>query len=200
MVSSQRFVVSLVSLSLVAALGCASESSDGMDADMDAGTDAMVSRPDTAPPPRMDAGPPLPRYPGLPIGCWIPRNSFCNPANNQGCAAGEACDVAGDAMGRPIIQCFPPPADQGLGEACNNDTGPFCEGGLRCMSGQCMDTCCDRSECAAGERCVPLDPGLGSLGVCAEDDGGGGTCARPGAFCGTNADCCSNICHIGHCH
>lgn len=25
-------------------------------------------------------------------------------------------------------------------------------------------------------------------------------CARPGAFCRTNADCCSNDCHVGHCH
>ncbi len=166
--------------------------------EMDAGATDMA-RPDTGPPPPpVDMGPPAPRFEGLPFECWLPRNSFCNPANNDGCAPDEACDIAVDEQGQPIVMCFPPPAEQQLGEVCDNSAGPFCAGGLRCMGGECRDTCCEHSECSGGERCVPLDPLLGTLGICADD--AGPTCAPPGGRCSRPSDCCSNVCHIDHCH
>lgn len=187
-------------LLIFAALGCTNSRSgaSGSDASVpDAQPDAAVSTPDASPP--RDAQAPPPRYASLSISCWVPPNSFCNPADNSGCAADEACDVATDENGQPIVTCFPPPAEQGLGQPCSNDRGPFCAGGLRCMDGQCMDTCCENSECAAPLRCVPLDSRLGSLGVCS-DAPPMPACARPGAFCAQSSDCCSNDCHIGHCH
>jgi len=173
----------------------------------DPAADAGPSAPDTGPivtapdagATRPDAGPPLPRFDGLPTSCWLPPNSSCNPANNDGCAADEACDVAAEPpTGRPIVMCFPPPAEQELGESCANDTGPYCRGGLRCMDGACMDTCCTDAECSGDERCVPLDATLGTLGVCDDDEAP--TCEGPGGFCAGNGDCCSGICHSGHCH
>lgn len=185
-------------------IGCATEDGESLDTRMtDAGGSAPPP-PDAGPQPdddpRPDAGPLPPRFSGLPLGCWVPRNSFCNPANNDGCEPDEACDLSEEPSGRPIIMCFPPPATEPLGAACNNSTGPFCQGGLRCMSGRCMDTCCSDAECTApGERCVAMfEPHIGTLGVCDEDDGS--TCSPPGGPCRRPSDCCSNICHIDHCH
>ncbi|MEM1416655.1 MAG: hypothetical protein AAGH15_17215 [Myxococcota bacterium] len=192
-------------LALLITAGCgedavAGDPGDAGNTEIDAGsgmpdagmpsTDSGVVRP--------DAGEPLPRYEGLPFSCWILRNSFCNPANNAGCAADEACDIAIDEEGRPIVACFPPPADQQLGEACDNSAGPWCAGGLRCSGGVCMDACCEDSECPAPQRCVALDPSLGTFGVCAESSGP--MCFPPGSTCRQASDCCSNICHIDHCH
>jgi len=188
---------------IVVALGACSTDDGAVDRDAAATMDAAAidtgsPRPDGGPVSR-DAGPPPPRFEGLPVSCWLPPNSVCNPANNDGCAADEACDVALDAEGRPIVTCFPPPATQELGETCNNEGGPFCVGGLRCMDGECMDTCCTDAECAApGERCIALEPDLGSLGVC--DDASTPSCQPPGAFCRSSSDCCSSDCHVGHCH
>lgn len=171
-------------------------------APLDAGSDAgMVPppRPDAGPIVRPDHGPPLERFRGLPVSCWLPPGSECNPANNDGCAADEACDLAVDELNRPIVVCFPPPATELLGAFCNNRNGPFCAGGLRCMDGVCLDTCCTDSECTVdGERCVALEPDLGTLGVCRVDDGP--PCGGPGASCREAGDCCSRDCHIGHCH
>ncbi|MGF1465103.1 MAG: hypothetical protein ACFCGT_03130 [Sandaracinaceae bacterium] len=154
---------------------------------------------DAGAPVERDSGPPLPRFEGLPIDCWLPRNSFCNPANNDGCRDDEACDLTVDPDGQPLIMCFPPPATEALGDTCDNQRGPFCAGGLRCMERRCMDTCCADAECTvAGERCVPLDPRYGALGVCRVDDAP--DCGRPGDPCRQASDCCSRDCHIDHCH
>ncbi|MEM6959111.1 MAG: hypothetical protein AAF411_17995 [Myxococcota bacterium] len=175
---------------------CAGGAPDSGLGPMDTGT--VTPPPVTPPPPPPET---LPRYEGLSLDCWLPPNSYCNPANNEGCAAGEACDVASDERGRAIVACFPPPAEQQLGEACNNESGPFCAGGLRCMVDRCMDTCCTDSECAVGERCAPLDASLGSLGVCSSAPvTPPPTCSPPGGFCAGNGDCCSNDCHFDHCH
>ena len=174
-----------------------------MDAEVADVADAAPARADAGPPPtptpapRLDAGPP-PRYAGLPASCWLPPNSFCNPANNEGCEPGEACDLAVEPSGRPIIACFPPPAEQALGDPCNNEAGPFCQGGLRCVDRRCMDTCCSDAECGDLERCVPLEPDLGTLGVCR--DGAAPACQPPGGFCRQASDCCSRDCHFDHCH
>lgn len=188
----------LVVLLLMA--GC--ESAPGPDEmTVDAGPampDAGARR-DAGAPIRRDAGPPLPRFSRLPASCWLPPNTLCNPANNDGCEADEACDLALEPDGRPIIACFPPPVEQELGDRCNNERGPFCRGGLRCSDGMCMDTCCDDSECTLeGERCIPMNPDLGSLGVCREFTPM--ACQPPGGPCGGATDCCSNDCHLGHCH
>ena len=189
---------SLFSLSLAFVVFGCQEPGGAPDAGTDAGAVAPPMR-DAGPPTRPDNGPPLPRFDGLPVSCWLPPGSTCNPANNDGCAADEACDLAVDPAGRPIITCFPPPATAALGTACNNQTGPFCQGGLRCMDRVCMDTCCTDRECTVeGERCVPLEPQLGTLGVCRTDDGP--DCALPGEPCSQASDCCSFDCHVDHCH
>jgi hypothetical protein len=151
--------------------------------------------------PRRDAStpPPLPRFPGLPTSCWLPPGSDCNPATNEGCGADEACDIARDESDRIVVVCFPPPATEDVGARCDNSAGPHCRGGLRCMEGFCRDTCCDDRECTApGERCVPLDPRAGTLGVCSAETGP--SCGGPGAFCRGAEDCCSRDCHFDHCH
>lgn len=189
----------LLLLALTAmAVGCETTGDPApSDAESDAGPADAGRLIDAGRPVQRDAGPPPPRYVGLPVSCWFPPNSFCNPANNEGCDAGEACDLGSD-NGQPIVACFPPPADRGLGQACDNDTGPFCQGGLRCMGGECMDTCCTDDECPDTERCVPLDQTLGSLGVC--QSGERPVCEGPGGFCRDAPDCCSGVCHVGHCH
>jgi hypothetical protein len=199
--TNRRVLLASIALTtLVVAGGCESdgEPSAGTDAGFPT-DDAGAARPDAGPPARTDAGPPLPRYAGLPVSCWLPPNSLCNPANNEGCPDDEACDLGTEPGGRHIIACFPPPAAQQLGEACDNEAGPFCRGGLRCMDGECMDTCCGDDECTvAGERCVPLAPDLGTLGVCR--DSAAPMCQPPGGSCRSASDCCSRDCHIDHCH
>lgn len=203
---TSRLVLGVISAlaSASIAVGCGSSvepEGDEMDSGAMAAPDGGAQPgpgPGPAPGPGPGPGSTLPRYPGLSLDCWFPPNSFCNPANNEGCAPDEACDIGSEPDGRPVVACFPPPADARLGEACNNQTGPFCRGGTTCMDGVCMDICCSDTECPAPERCVPLDASLGTLGVCRVS--AGPSCQPPGAFCQQTADCCSQICHLGHCH
>jgi len=135
---------------------------------------------------------PGPWQPDVPPASCFSGDASCDPLG-AGCdlEAGEACDFADGALA-----CFPAPNTQALGDPCGNDVG-FCEHGLHCFGGACVALCCDDTTCTVpGDVCDPFDPDLGTFGICREE----GACNPGGAFCSGNADCCSNDCHIDHCH
>ncbi len=154
--------------------------------------------PDTSPnPPAED----LPR--ALPISCWRPPGSLCDPRDGEGCnvGAGETCDIAQTVEGDLNLICLPGPNPQGLDESCNPSSGPFCSAGLNCVEpGVCKQFCCSDSDCSGGLSCRAFSAQVGSLGVCEDGGDAPDQCAPPGGFCRTNPDCCSNNCHNGHCH
>jgi len=61
------------------------------------------------------------------------------------CGTGEACDIEETST---LFECFPPPNDAGLGAACDNSVGPYCQHGLACTTNGCAAYCCDASDCA----------------------------------------------------
>ena len=75
----------------------------------------------------------------------------CDPTNPNACAPLEACDINGST---DMFQCFEPPNDAQLGDACNNATGPFCSHGLACHQNKCVTYCCDDSACSGGTHCT----------------------------------------------
>lgn len=81
--------------------------------------------------------------------CYAGQGS-CEPTNPDACGVNETCDIDGSSG---TFQCFPPPNDAHLGDACNNSQGPFCAQGLACDNGTCKTYCCDDSQCAAGTTC-----------------------------------------------
>lgn len=131
----------------------------------------------------------------LPPGCWN-GPATCDPRTNAGCGPDEACDAGLDENGTPAVACFPPPNTQGLGQACDPNQGPFCQGGTTCVNGTCAALCCSAADCGGGLPCTAIDPQLGTLGACVEPQ----MCSGPGGPCSENADCCSNDCHVNHCH
>jgi hypothetical protein len=84
-----------------------------------------------------------------PLTCYGGLGS-CDPTNPAACGNGETCDING---GTGLLECFPPPNDAHLGDACDNGQGPFCSAGLACDQGTCKTYCCDDSLCAAGTTC-----------------------------------------------
>jgi hypothetical protein len=86
----------------------------------------------------------------------------CNPITNEGCKAGDACDTAQGGY-----QCYAPPNDKKLCEACGQADG-FCEGGLTCI-GTCAKFCCDDADCGTG-KCEKSADGVG---VCVKELGKG---------------------------
>ncbi|MEM9696881.1 MAG: hypothetical protein AAGA56_30375 [Myxococcota bacterium] len=182
--------------------GCAT-SSEPLDDEDD---DAAVEDDSTIPAPPNTGSPAAPNTStpgsgnntvGLPPGCWNGAAS-CNPLTNDGCGTGEACDAAME-NGMPALSCFPPPNGQGIGEPCDIDRGPFCAGGSTCVAGACAAMCCSAAECSNGLPCSPIVTEMGTLGACAELPEAP-ECGAPGAFCTAPSDCCSNDCHIDHCH
>lgn len=71
----------------------------------------------------------------LPPGCWTLNAAQCHPLTNEGCAAGDACDVGGlgDPEFEPNVSCYGGDSTQGPGEACDNVEGPFCIPGFHCV-------------------------------------------------------------------
>lgn len=130
----------------------------------------------------------------LPASCFVGAAS-CNPLSNAPCGQGEACDLGVDGTGTPALSCFPPPNTQILGQACDPQSGPFCAGSMTCFNGTCAPYCCSNSDCR-GVPCTPFDASLGTLGACAEAP----MCQPAGGPCAVAADCCSNDCHLDHCH
>jgi hypothetical protein len=84
----------------------------------------------------------------------------CNPVTND-CPTGETCYLAGfeDPM------CGSGTGTETVCEACNEETGPYCNGGLTCVGAngtQCARFCCTDADCGG-------EPGscmtLGTLGL-----------------------------------
>lgn len=70
---------------------------------------------------------------GLPAGCWTLNEAECNPLDNSGCEATDACDYgAGDVDFEPIVACFAGVNDRGPGESCDGALGPWCKPGYHC--------------------------------------------------------------------
>ncbi|MEL6181110.1 MAG: hypothetical protein AAFS10_19295 [Myxococcota bacterium] len=138
----------------------------------------------------------------LPLACWVPPGSLCDPRDGEGCdlAAGDTCDLAENAAGSLGIGCLPGPNTQAVDAACDPAAGPFCAPGMHCHDRTCKHFCCSDSECDAGTRCEPFSANVGSLGVCTSGSTTTPMCGSAGASCQIASDCCSNDCHIGHCH
>lgn len=58
-----------------------------------------------------------------------------------------------------------------------------------------------RADGTAGIYVVPYGTGQGGYELLVDvQSGEAPMCLGPGAFCSSSQDCCSNVCHIGHCH
>ena len=70
----------------------------------------------------------------------------CNPVSNGECDtnAGEVCAYNGDGF-----ECFPPPADVALCEACG-DSANLCAPGTGCLDSTCVRFCCEDGDCGTG--------------------------------------------------
>jgi hypothetical protein len=93
----------------------------------------------------------------------------CNPVTNEGCntAAGQACD-----FGENGFQCYDPPNDKDLCQACGQQAG-YCKGGQTCVGSKCAKFCCDDGDCGKG-KCDKEAIGAGSpLGICLTEGSGG---------------------------
>jgi hypothetical protein len=93
----------------------------------------------------------------------------CNPISNQGCndAIGEACD-----FGASGLQCYPPPNDVAVCDACGA-SGQGCKAGSTCApEGYCAKFCCDDGDCGNAGDCSPI-AGF-NLGYCVKGAGQGG--------------------------
>jgi MYXO-CTERM domain-containing protein len=92
----------------------------------------------------------------------------CNPVTNAGCPTGYACDLAQGGFA-----CYEPPNNAALCGNCNNQGGPFCQGGLTCAGTQCAKFCCDSADCG-GATCNKSVFGANSpVGVCLGTGSGG---------------------------
>ncbi|TVR02605.1 MAG: hypothetical protein EA398_07730 [Deltaproteobacteria bacterium] len=153
-------------------------------------------------PPGESPAPPDDRPRVMPMSCWLPPDSSCDVRSPQEhCGPDETCDIMLTEQETLRIQCFPAEEAAGHDAACDNRTGPFCGAGLHCVDGACHAFCCHDDECGPDEHCGPLLPELGALGVCrAGTPASTPDCGGWGAFCTTNADCCSGFCHVDHCH
>jgi hypothetical protein len=86
----------------------------------------------------------------------------CNPITNAECEGGEACD-----LGPSGHECFPPPNDGKICDACDPSRGLFCAGGGGCVDGRCFRYCCDKGDCGSG-FCDRKVTGSKFYGVCVE--------------------------------
>ncbi|MFW5740896.1 MAG: S1 family peptidase, partial [Myxococcota bacterium] len=101
----------------------------------------------------------------------FPVSSICHPLSNEGCVAGEVCQVHGDGT----FGCQPGPNDAQPGEACDGQV-VSCAQGYHCgASMRCEQFCCSDADCDAGGPCTPLSATLGSLGTCGLEPADAGT-------------------------
>jgi hypothetical protein len=49
-----------------------------------------------------------------------------------------------------MFTCFPPPNTAGIGQACDNSAGPYCQHGLACDAAVCREYCCSTADCTTG--------------------------------------------------
>lgn len=89
--------------------------------------------------------------------------NVCNPITNEGCTEeGSVCDFGANGF-----ECYPPPNDSALCQACNVADGPFCGAGLTCVNDQCVAFCCTNEDCGTG-TCDTTFSEDGSFGLCVE--------------------------------
>jgi hypothetical protein len=104
----------------------------------------------------------------------------CNPVNNDGCRADEACDTN---FTDKTFQCYPPPNDNDVCAACGQQQG-WCKATYTCVEGYCAKYCCDDGDCDAEGYCdktLFVDFEGGPVGVCLIGMGLGGSAGSPDA-------------------
>jgi hypothetical protein len=119
----------------------------------------------------------------------------CNPVTNQGCPTGSACDLSENGFA-----CYDPPNDATLCGGCDNQNGPFCQGGSTCAEGQCAKFCCNNSDCGGATcdksvlgatapvgLCVGAGSGAGGAGGAGGGSSGAGGSSNGGAGVGGSA-------------
>jgi hypothetical protein len=105
----------------------------------------------------------------LPAGCGPAGGEYaCNPLTNEGCdlARKDACDWGEN---NPTgFQCYPGPNEAKDGAVCDDENGPYCEGGETCGDdARCHRFCCSNADCAdAAQACVPFAASFGTFGAC----------------------------------
>ncbi|MBL8952798.1 MAG: hypothetical protein JNK82_18600 [Myxococcaceae bacterium] len=120
--------------------------------------------------------------------CWK-YEAWCDPTND-GCGV-EQCSIS-RGVARPTFDCHTAGA-LAVGASCDVSQ---CGAGLQCRDGRCERLCCDVLTCTgAGEACVAIDEGWGTLGTCRPP----APCIRTGGACVRSSQCCSNDCHVDHC-
>jgi hypothetical protein len=128
-----------------------------------------------------------------PVSCFA-GEATCDPRTQAGCVAAEGCRL--DAAGGSSLSCQAAGLNA-VGAPCSSDDS--CVAGAFCgVQGRCVRYCCEQADCAATtEVCKPLQSASGTLGGCFAS---GPMCKKAGASCTRNSDCCSDDCHVGHCH
>ncbi|MFO0638989.1 MAG: hypothetical protein U0183_07240 [Polyangiaceae bacterium] len=140
-------------------------------------------------PARPSAAPP-------PSSCFRRGQAMCNPVSGAGCLGGERCDFSETEAELTLACTQESSGTLEVGARCTANGAP-CARGSRCAEGVCRAFCCTGSDCTvSGETCLPFDDRMGTLGVCAIKP----ACVKAGESCKRSGDCCSNDCHVGHCH
>ncbi len=125
-----------------------------------------------------------------------PATFTCNPVTNQGCQAGETCDVDYQHL---AFVCYGGQSTLDLCASC----GPaklYCHAGATCVGGTCLKFCCENVDCAAGATCdktVLPKFGMGQVGLCkvypgagsGGSGGGGGSGGSGGSPTAPEPDC-----------
>jgi hypothetical protein len=102
----------------------------------------------------------------------------CNPVTNEGCAAGDDCDVSTDSNGNVIgFFCYNPVGTAALCATCDDTTtATTCVNGATCFGYgndqfSCAQYCCSDADCGTG-KCTTMTsqgaffPIAPALGVC----------------------------------
>jgi hypothetical protein len=100
---------------------------------------------------------------GACIADYLALGHDCNPVTNDGCMAGETCDLNGNFKCAALAG-----GEAALCGACDNANSQYCGLGMTCDSygdtGKCFRYCCTDADCGTGNTCIAY--GALYVGVC----------------------------------